>query len=149
MNPSVTFTVFIQPPDLGACFSSEGNRANSAKGMASPMENPSMPNVGASMLPCVETATNRNPMIGPVHENETSTSVKAIRKMLSSPVVRSDCASIFVDHDEGSVSSKAPKKEAAKTTNNRAKKMLNHALVDRAFSALAPNNSVTSRPSTT
>ena len=117
--------------------------------MASAMAKPSMPSVGPTMLPCVDTATSRKPMMGPVHENDTSVSVNAMRKMLSSPLVFSDFWSILLLHDEGSVISNAPKNDAANTTSSRQKKMLNTALVDSALSALAPKSSVTTRPSST
>ena len=141
--------VFIHPPDFGADFNSVGKRAKSAKGIASPMENPNMPMVGPRILPWVDTATSRNPMIGPVHEKLTSTRVNAMRKMDSNPVAFSDFSSILVDHEEGSVNSKAPKKDAAKTMSSRAKKILNHAFVDSAFRALAPKSRVTSSPRNT
>ena len=88
-------------------------------------------------------------MIGPVHEKDTRVRVNAMRKMLSIPLVFSDLASILLLHDEGSVISNAPKKEAANTTSSRQKKMLNIALVERALSALAPKSIVTTRPNTT
>ena len=88
-------------------------------------------------------------MIGPVQEKDTSVRVNAMRKMLSSPVVFSDFWSILLLHDEGRVSSKAPKNEAANTTSSRQKKMLNSALVDSALSALAPKSIVTTNPSKT
>jgi hypothetical protein len=113
------------------------------------MAKPSMPMVGAMMLPEVDTATSRNPMMGPVHEKETSVRVNAMRNMLSSPLVRSVLLSTLFVHFEGSVSSKAPKKEAAKTTSRRQKKMLKTALVARALSALAPKMSVMASPRTT
>ena len=81
MKPSTTLTVFIQPPDFGTDFNSEGKRAKKAKGMASPMAKPNIPRVGARMLSCVLTATKRNPMMGPVQEKLTNTRVKAMRKM--------------------------------------------------------------------
>ena len=87
--------------------------------------------------------------MGPVQENDTRTSVKAMRKMESRPVVFSDFWSILFDQLEGSVSSKAPKNEAAKTMSSRAKKMLNSAFVDSALSADAPKSSVTTSPSST
>ena len=149
MNPNTTFTVFIHPPDFGTDFNSDGKRAKKAKGMASPMEKPSIPRVGPRMFPWVDTATNRKPMMGPVQEKDTSTRVNAMRKMESNPVVLSLFWSILFDHEEGSVSSKAPKKEAAKMMSNRAKKMLNQALVLRAFSALAPKRAVTNSPNAT
>ena len=88
-------------------------------------------------------------MIGPVQENDTKASVNAIRKMLSNPVVLSDFSSIFVDHDDGRVISNAPRNEAANTTNNRQKKILNTALVAKALRALAPKSNVTAKPSNT
>ena len=88
-------------------------------------------------------------MIGPVHENDTNANVNAIRKMLSSPVVLSDFASILVDHDDGNVISNAPKKEAANTTKSKQKKILNTAFVAKAFRALAPKSNVTAKPSNT
>ena len=53
------------------------------------------------------------------------------------------------DHDEGRVSSKAPRKEAAKMTSNRQKKMLKKALVAIALRALAPKSKVTASPRST
>ena len=71
MKPRTTFTTFIQPPDFGADLRRLGNMAKSVKGMASAMAKPSMPIVGERILPWVDTATRRNPMIGPVQENDT------------------------------------------------------------------------------
>ena len=149
MKASVTLTAFIQPPDFGALFSSCGKRAKRVKGSARATAKPVMPMAGAAMLPCVDTATSRNPMMGPVHEKDTSASVNAIRKMDSQPVAASDFWSALLTHEAGSVISKAPKKEAAKTTSSRQKKMLKTALVDSALRALAPKSSVTSSPSST
>ena len=149
MKPSTTFTVFIHPPDFGALFSSEGKRAKTVKGMANAMAKPSIPIVGAMMSPWVDTATNRKPMMGPVQENDTRVSVKAIRKIDSSPVADSDFWSILFDQLEGSVSSKAPKNDAANTISSAAKKILKMAFVDRAFSADAPNKRVTKSPNNT
>ena len=149
MNPSTTFTTFIHPPDFGADFRRLGNIAKRVKGMARAIANPSIPMVGASMLPCVDTATSRKPMIGPVQEKDTRVSVNAIRKMLSIPLVFSDFSSILLLHEEGSVISKAPKNDAAKTTRRRQKKMLKIAFVERALSALAPKSIVTTSPNTT
>ena len=149
MNPNVTLTTFIHPPDFGADFSNDGNKANNVNGMASAMAKPNIPMVGATMLPCVETATSKNPIIGPVHEKDTNANVKAIKKMESKPVVFSDFWSILFDHDEGSVISNAPKNEAANTTNNKQKKILNTALVANAFKALAPKSNVTANPNNT
>lgn len=127
-------------------FSHVGKRANSVKGSAKAKANPNIPIAGARMEPVVETSTNRKPMIGPVQENETSVKVNAIRKMLSMPLVLSYLESTALLHDEGKVISNAPKNEAANTTNIRKNRMLNIALVDSAFNALAPNIKVMDRP---
>ena len=85
-------------------------------------------------------------MIGPVHENDTSTNVNAINKIDKKPVVLSALASIFDDHDAGRVISKAPKNDTAKTTSSKKKNMLNIALVASSFKAAAPKINVTAIP---
>ena len=87
--------------------------------------------------------------MGPVHENDTNVRVKAIRKILSMPLVFSDFMSILLLHDDGNVISNAPKNDAANTTSRRQKKILKMALVDRALRALAPKSKVTTSPRTT
>ena len=52
-------------------FNQDGNMANRVNGNASAMAKPNIPMAGAITLPVVETSTNKKPMIGPVHENET------------------------------------------------------------------------------
>ena len=87
--------------------------------------------------------------MGPVQEKLTNASVNAIRKILISPVVCSALLSTAVVQLEGRVISNAPKNEMANTTNIRKKKILKMALVERAFSALAPKRSVTAKPKAT
>ena len=53
-------------------------------------------------------------MIGPVHEKETSASVKAMKKILMKPEAESALASIFAVQEAGKTSSNAPKNEIAK-----------------------------------
>ena len=140
---------FIQLPLLGALLSHAGNRAKRVKGKASATAKPSMPMVGATTLPVVLTSTNRKPMMGPVQEKLTRLSVKAIRKMLSRPVVLSDFLSTALVHLLGRVISNPPRKLAAKKSSIRKKKMLKTALVLSAFNALAPNIMVTRSPNST
>ena len=79
-NPSTTLTVFIQPPLLGIDLSIVGKIANSEKGMASARAKPNIPIAGDMKL-LVEAASTRSvPMIGPVQEKDTSTSVNAMKK---------------------------------------------------------------------
>ena len=139
--------MFIQEPDFGACFSQVGKRAKSVKGRASASANPSMPMAGPMMLFWVLTSTRRNPMMGPVHEKLTSVSVKAMRKMESSPLVLLALLSTALLHFEGRRSSNHPKKLRANTTSSRKKKMLKTAFVARAFSDEAPKRAVMSSPS--
>ena len=140
---------FIQPPDFGIDFSQDGNRANSVNGNAKAIAKPSIPIAGATTLPVVDTCTSKKPIIGPVQEKDTSESVNAIRKILSKPLVASALLSTALLHLEGSVSSKAPKKEAANTTSIRQKRILNTAFVESAFSALAPKINVMAKPKVT
>ena len=150
MNPSTTFTVFIQPPDLGIDLSQLGNMAKRVKGRAKAMAKPSIPMVGANQPPLpVATSTKRKPMMGPVQEKLTSVRVNAMRKMPSKPPVFSALESTALLHEDGSVSSNAPKNEAANTTNRRKKKILNTAFVAKELSALAPNRAVTNKPRAT
>ena len=140
---------FIQPPDFGIDFSQDGNRANNVNGNAKAIAKPSIPIAGATTLPVVDTCTSKKPIIGPVQEKDTSESVNAIRKILSKPLVASALLSTALLHLEGSVSSKAPKKEAANTTSIKQKRILNTAFVESAFSALAPKINVMAKPKVT
>ena len=83
INPKTTFTVFIQPPDFGKLCKACGNNAKSPKTIAQAKPNP--PNAKVSSIGTLEDPVtalpNRLPKIGPVHENETITSVKAMKKI--------------------------------------------------------------------
>ena len=81
-----------------------------------------------------------------MQENDTITSVAAIKKMLSIPVVLLAVLSILLLNDWGSVISNAPKNEMAKITSNAKNSKLHHALVASAFMALAPNSTVKQMP---
>ena len=146
MKPSTTFSVVIHEPDFGACFSHEGNMAKSVNGSAKARAKPNIPTAGASQLPLVVVSTNSRPMMGAVHENDTSTSVKAMRKMLSSPLVVEAFESTALAHESGSLISNHPKNDRAKTTNSRNRKMLKTAFVDMAFSVSEPKIPVTNSP---
>ena len=145
IKPSTTLTELSQPPDLGSPESQPGNRAKSVNGKARAMANPAMPTTGPQKLPLTAASTRIVPTKGPVHENDTKAKVKAMKKIPTSPA-RSDLRSILFTHEEGRVSSNAPKNEAAKTTNSTKKKMLNHGSVDIALSASAPKRAETPTP---
>ena len=83
MIPSVTLTLFIQLPDLGAAFSKVGKAAKSMKGRASATAKPNMPTAAPMTLPVVPSSTSRKPTIGAVQEKLTNTRVNAIRKIES------------------------------------------------------------------
>ena len=67
---------------MGSFLSTEGNRANSVKGIAKASAKANMPNMGPTKLPLLAVSTRSVPMIGPVHENDTITRVNAMKKML-------------------------------------------------------------------
>ena len=117
--------------------------------MASANAKPNIPMAGAMMLPVVAVSTNSVPIMGPVHEKDTSANVNAMKNILSRPVVASARASILLVHDAGNTSSKAPKNDMAKNTNRAKKIRLKTALVDKSFSALAPNIPVMASPNNT
>ena len=124
----------------------EGKSAKIVNGRASANAKPNIPTAGAKSEPPVETSTSKKPIMGPVHENETSDRVNAIRKMLSTPVVLPALLFTLFVHDEGSVSSKPPRNEAPKSTSIAKNIRLKIAFVERALSALAPKIAVTARP---
>ena len=68
--------------------------------------------------------------------------------MLKMPVVVSALLSILLDHFEGSLMSKAPKKDMANTTSMAKNIRLNTALVAMSFSLPAPKASVMAMPIT-
>ena len=116
MNPSTTLTLFSQEPLLPLIFlSSDGNNAKRVKGRANATENASMVTIGAQNSPDVERMSTE-PTIGPVHENDTSTSVSAMKKMPARPPF-SEFLSLLLTSDDGSTISNAPKKDAANTMN--------------------------------
>src|SRR5690606_33871672 len=143
-NPKNTFTVFNQPPDLGREFIQPGKAANSPNGNANARENPNIPTKGA-IPPLDAASTKRVPTMGPVHEKDTIARAKAIKKMPMIPP-RSACRSTLFAQEFGSIISKAPRKETAKTIKRRKNIKLNQTLVERALSASAPKNQVTTAP---
>ena len=146
-KPKTTLTVLSQPPDLGKEFSHPGNAANKAKGRAIAIEKPSIPITGA--IPPLEAAsTNKVPTIGPVQEKDTIAKANAIKNMPIMPPL-SALLSIVVPQEAGKVISKAPKKETAKTSNNKKKMILNQTSVESALSASAPKIAVTTLPKST
>ena len=146
-KPNTTFTVFIQPPDLGKECNQPGKAANKAKGKAIANEKPNIPIIG-DIPPCEAACTNNEPTIGPVHEKDTMANANAIKKIPIKPL-RSAWASILVLHELGKVISNAPKNEMANTTNIKKKIRLNKELLAKAFSTSAPKIAVTTEPNNT
>ena len=121
MNPSTTFTELSHPPLLGSFLSIAGKNAKRVKGRAKATENASMVTIGLQNSPAVDLMST-DPTMGPVQENDTSTSVRAMKKMPAKPFESALASVLFTIH-EGIVISKAPKNEAAKTMNTRKKRM--------------------------
>jgi hypothetical protein len=115
MNPSTTLTLFSQPPDLGRFLSHDGKIAKSVNGKAKARENASMVTTGSQISPWVDF-TIIVPTMGPVHENETNTSVKAMKKVPISPPLSAFESALFTIQ-LGKTISKAPKNDAANIIN--------------------------------
>ena len=118
MKPSTTLTLFIQAP-LFIFFIRDGNIARIVNGRANAIEKASIVTIGVQNSPWVDLIRTE-PTIGPVQENDTSTRVSAMKKMPASPFL-SEFLSLLLTSDEGSVISKAPKKDAAKIMNTAKK----------------------------
>ena len=135
------------PPDFGKECIHPGNIAKSINGKANANEKPNIPTIGA--IPPLEAAsTNNVPTIGPVHENETIAKANAMNKIPTTPPLSAWSSTVFAQ-ELGNIISKAPRKDAAKITNKTKKRILNHTLVDKAFSASAPKIQVTNKPKIT
>ena len=115
-----TFTLLSQEP-LFIFFSNCGNRAKMVKGRAKATEKASIVTIGVQNSPWVDLIRT-DPTMGPVQEKDTSTRVRAMKKMPASPFLP-EAASLLFCQEEGRTISKAPKKEAAKTMNTRKKMM--------------------------
>ena len=146
-NPKLTFTLFNQPPLDGIEFNQDGKMANKVNGKAMAKENPNIPQNGP-MPPFFAACTSKVPTIGPVHENETRASVKAMKKIPTSPPLSAPLSAAFT-HLLGNTISNAPRKDAAKTTSMRKKKILKITLVLSALSESLPKIAVTTKPKET
>lgn len=122
MNPSTTFTELSHPPLLGSFLSIDGKKAKTVKGSAKATENASMVTIGLQNSPDVDLISTE-PTIGPVQEKDTSTRVRAMKKMPARPF-ESALLSVLLTIHEGMVISNAPKNDAANTMNTRKKRIL-------------------------
>ena len=91
-------------------------------GNAKAVENASIVTTGCHTIPEVEFIRTV-PTIGPVQENETSTSVRAMKKVPASPP-RSALRSVSFTMRLGRVISNAPKNDAANIMNTTKNSML-------------------------
>src|SRR5690554_6709518 len=146
-NPKTTFTELSHPPDCGSELSHPGKAAKSANGKAIAKLKPSIPIAGASP-PREAASTMGLPTTGPVHENETKARTNAIKNIPINPPL-SACESALLIHELGSVISKAPRNEMAKTISRAKKARLNQGSVDISERTEAPKTAVTATPSTT
>ncbi|CAI8363027.1 MAG: Uncharacterised protein [Bacteroidota bacterium] len=70
------------PPDLGSLLSMFGKKDRNPNGNANAVPKPSIPAVSCMAPPsAVNEPTNKEPKIGPVHENDTNARVTAMKKM--------------------------------------------------------------------
>ena len=85
-------------------------------------------------------------MIGAVQENDTSTSVNAIKNIEMRPVACEALESTELAQLSGNLISNQPKNEKAKATSNANKKMLKTAFVESSLSLLGPKRAVMTKP---
>ena len=137
-NPKTIFTELSQLPLFGNEFNQLGNKANNPNGNANADEKPSIPTNGPLTFPLTALSKSNVPIIGPVHEKDTSDSVNAIKNIPNKPPL-SLWLSILFTNDEGKVISNAPKNDAAKIIKMKKKTRLNQKFVDIAFNASIPN----------
>ena len=104
---------------MGRSFSKEGKKAKIVKGRAKASEKANIVTIGTQNSPAVERIRTL-PTIGPVQENDTNTSVRAMKKIPIKPPL-SACRSLLLTIQLGSVISKAPKNDAAKIMNTMKK----------------------------
>ena len=100
-NPKNTFTEFNHPPDCGKEFNHLGKMANKVNGKANAIEKPNIPNKGP-LIPSWTTPKISEPIIGPVHENETNAKVNAMKKIPTKPPLEDNLSVLFA-HELGKV----------------------------------------------
>src|SRR5690606_2232799 len=89
-KPITTLTVFNQEPDFGNRFIKVGNAAKRVKGKANASPNPPIPRVSWVAPPSeLREPANSEPNMGPVQENETRASVKAMKNIPINPPIPS------------------------------------------------------------
>ena len=135
-NPRTTLTEFSQPPDCGKLSSQLGKIANNENGIANASEKPSITIIGFKKFPATASIITV-PTIGAVHEKETRTSVRAIKKIPNSPPP-SAFLFILLRNLLGILISKYPKNDIAKIKNIIAKIIFAVALVANSLANCAP-----------
>ena len=84
-KPRTTFMLLSHPPDFGRLFKRDGNKANKVNGNARAREKPNIPIAGPNRSPFEAASTNKDPIIGPVQEKDTTTNVEAIKNITTTP----------------------------------------------------------------
>ncbi|CAI8364989.1 MAG: Uncharacterised protein [Flavobacterium sp. SCGC AAA160-P02] len=102
-KPRIILIVCSHPPDLGIECIQLGNDANKAKGRAKANPKPDIPTLNCIAPPSdVKEPANKDPKIGPVHENETMARVNAIKKIPINPPIL-EAESILSPQELGNV----------------------------------------------
>ena len=141
------FTEFSQPPDF-MFFSTDGKKASSVNGKAKPMPKPNIDTKPIQRLVVeVANSTNAALIMGPVHENDTSTVVKAMKNGAIRPPL-SAWASEALTHFSGILISNSPKKESEKMKKITKKIRFGMPWVPIKLSESGPNTSESRAPIT-
>ena len=134
-------------PDLGNFCIKPGKIANNVNGIAKANENPNIPIIGFKNAPW-EAAIRMDPARGPVQENETNTSVKAIKNTPIKPPLSDFASTVFTKFD-GNTISNAPKNEIPNKINMVKKSIFGIQCVLKKFAKLAPAKKAKSVPKNT
>ena len=124
-----------------------GKIANIVNGIAKAKEKPNIPIIGFKNAPW-EAAIRMDPANGPVQENETNTSVKAIKKTPIKPPLSDFASTVFTKFD-GNTISNAPRNEIPNKINMVKKSIFGIQCVLKKFAKLAPAKKAKSVPKNT
>src|SRR5690554_1326876 len=137
IKAKTTFMEFNHPPDFGSFFKADGKIASNVNGAAKANPKKDIP-IRGRIPPTCTASIMRAPINGPVHEKDTITVVRAIKKAPTKPPC-SAFESVLFTRLPGSIISKAPKNDIAKTTKRIKNKRFGIQCVLKILPILGPN----------
>ena len=136
-SPKTTLNSLSHPPDLGRLFKNFGNMAKPVNTTAKGIEKAIIPSTGRITSLPLEAKIRSEPAMGAVHENETTTSVRAMKKIPIRPPL-SACLSTLFTNELGKTISNNPKNDNPNKINTTKKMALGAQWVLIKLAACAP-----------